>query len=179
MELEPAPIARQSAVACRGTCCYRTVDGQHVVKFSWVSADKWLTEPDLLRATQEKKVKGVAQLAGRRQVAVIADLRSDLRFTKRKRLDSRLHGSGLCFSGSQLGTMPLSDNSGKRKSIIANESFCTKKRRSNSQTSRLSQVQAANESFNRSQGSQSTQRKAHERLPRAHPPGSPFATRIL
>lgn len=168
--LEQVPIARQSAVVCRGTCCYRTIDGKHVAKFSWVSADKRLTEPELLAAAHEKNVKGVAQLVGQKRVASVAELREDLTFTKRKRLVSRQYRAGASSSGSTLATTPISDNPGtrrKRKSFGANESFSAKRSRSNSQASRLSQVHGANDSFNESRGSQLSEGEA------------PFTNRVL
>jgi len=37
LKLEASPFVVHLAIVCRGTCCYRTEDQKHVVKFSWRS----------------------------------------------------------------------------------------------------------------------------------------------
>ncbi|KAK5077425.1 hypothetical protein LTR70_010265 [Exophiala xenobiotica] len=50
-QLEDFPFFKQPAIVCRGTTCYRTTDGKHVVKFSW-RADKQRSEVDHLTEAQ-------------------------------------------------------------------------------------------------------------------------------
>ena len=163
LQIETHPIAWQRAIACRGTSCFRTIDHKNVVKFSWISASRWLTEPDLLKAAQEKNVKGVARLIGYKRVISTGELRDGLTFSRRRRryLQSRTRKSGVSFSGSQLATTQLEDEAEtvekKRKSEDSGGGSTAKKSRSNSQTSRLSQVYEAGDSFNDSQPSQPSQ----------------------
>jgi hypothetical protein len=168
LALDPKPIARQAAVVGRGTSCYLTVDGNSVAKLSWVSAGKSPAEADLLKRAHEKQVKGAPSLIGHRRGVNTSKLRAPLIFTKKRRIEGRQYnmhrqGSNVSFS-SQFASLPISDGERKRKSIDAGESF-SKKSRSNSQVSRLSQVHEAEASFNESQASQAT--------------GEPFVDRVL
>ncbi|KAL8701871.1 MAG: hypothetical protein Q9201_004678, partial [Fulgogasparrea decipioides] len=79
LELDPNPIARQPAIACRATCCYRTTDGEHVIKFSWVS-DRRVPEADHLKAA--RNVPGVARLCGHRRITSIDEIRKGLIFSQ-------------------------------------------------------------------------------------------------
>lgn len=161
LQMETPPIARQGAVVGRGTSCFRTTDHDNVLKFSWVSANRWLTEPDLLKAAREKNVKGVARLVGYKRIASTGELRTGLVFSRKRQMQSRLRKSDASFSGSQLATMPLSDEAEfaekKRKPEDPGEGSSAKKSRSNSQTSKLSQVYEAGDSCNHSQASQASQ----------------------
>ena len=172
LQMENQPIARQGAICGRGTSCYRTIDRQKVIKFSWPHASRWLTEPELLRAAQERKVKGVARLVGYMRITSVGELRSDLKFSNRRHMQSRIRKSGASFSGSRLATMPLSDESQvlerKRKSTDPENASYAKKSRSNSQASRLGQVYEAKGSVNSLQASQT-----------ARPSSEPFINRVL
>ncbi|EEQ89759.2 hypothetical protein RJZ56_001748 [Blastomyces dermatitidis] len=86
LRLQPKPIAVQSAVVCRGTCCFLAnrpgipnSDGESVVKFSWMSARR-RPEVDLLRLAHQRGVKGVAKVIGQGTVTSIAELRDGLSF---------------------------------------------------------------------------------------------------
>ncbi|KAL9098173.1 MAG: hypothetical protein Q9163_006116 [Psora crenata] len=86
LQLDPAPIAYQRAIVCRGTSCFRAKtpssrNFQYVAKFSWVS-DKRRPEADLLRLARERGVKGVAKLFGHYRITSIADMREGLKFGK-------------------------------------------------------------------------------------------------
>lgn len=147
LQMETLPIAHQRAVVGRATSCFRTTDHNNVVKFSWVSANRWLTEPDLLKAAREKNVKGVARLISYKRIASTGELRTGLAFSRKRQMQSRLRKSGALFSGSQLATMPLSDEAEfvekKRKPEDPGDGSSAKKSRSNSQTLRLSQASQA------------------------------------
>ena len=175
LQIETSPIAKQCAIVCRGTSCFLTTDHKNVAKFSWISASRWLTEPDLLKIAQEKNVKGVARLLGYKRIISTGELRDGLTFSRRRQQISRTRKSGVSFSGSQLVTMPLSDESQslekKRKSPDPEDAPSAKKSRSNSQTSRLSQVYEAGDSFNDSQPSQPSQA--------AQPANDRFVDRVL
>ena len=148
LQLESWPIARQAAIVGRGTSCYRTADSKVVVKFSWVSASRSPTEPDLLRLARQKKVKGVPRLIGQRQTSTIGELRSSLTFAKKRQLHGRLARSEASFS-SQFEMLFLTDEAtpGKKRKSIDASAGSQKKSRSNTQASKLSQVHEAG-SFN-------------------------------
>ena len=183
LQLETRPIARQAAVVGRGTSCYRTIDHKNVVKFSWVSASRSPTEPDLLTLARERKVQGIPRLIGHRRTISTGELRSLLTFSKRRRLQSRQRRIDASFS-SHFGSLPFSDETGegkKRKSTDADQGSSTKKSRSNSQASKLSQVHEAGDSFNDSQSSftsQATNEKFVDRVlcyQATRPAGRPLA----
>ncbi|KAK3177211.1 hypothetical protein OEA41_008540 [Lepraria neglecta] len=98
LQLEPALIAYQRAIVCRGTSCFRasipsSKDPRYVVKFSWTS-DMRQPEVDLLRLARERGVEGVAKLFGDYRITSIADMREGLTFgniagNKRKPVGSR------------------------------------------------------------------------------------------
>ncbi|KAF1819704.1 uncharacterized protein K489DRAFT_412416 [Dissoconium aciculare CBS 342.82] len=173
VELDVRPIARTAAIVGRGTSCYSARNGKTVVKFSWVSAGKSPTEPELLKLANERGVKGAPRLIGHQHDISTGEMRSPLLFSKRRRVEGRRWAAGrqphsLSFSG-QLASLPLSDDGKKkRKSIDQEQAPNTKKSRSNSQASRLSQVHEANASFNDSQQSQAIA-----------PTDEPFVDRVL
>lgn len=142
LEIETKPIAWQRAAVGRGTSCYRTADQKAVVKFSWPSAQKYLSEPDLLRQADEKNVKGVVKLIGCQKLANISDLRSGMTFRRRRQVEGRdrmLEKTG-SFSGSQFASISLADGSSrekKHKHDDEEESPPSKKPRSNSLASGL------------------------------------------
>ncbi|KAK3045430.1 hypothetical protein LTR09_012970 [Extremus antarcticus] len=169
LQLDPKPIARQAAVVGRGTSCYPIQDREGVVKFSWVSASKSPTEPDLLKLANERSVKGVPRLVGYRRAISTSEMRSPLVFSKKRHMEGRQwcshrRQSQASFS-SQLASLPLSDEGKKRKSTGPDESS-SKKPRSNSQTSKLSQVYEASKSF-------------HESPQASHTAIEPFVDRVL
>ena len=172
LQLENHPIARQGAIVGRGTSCYRTVDQKRVIKFSWPNASRWPTEPGLLRAAQERKVKGVVRLGGYMRVTSVGELRTGLKFSSKRYMLSRIRRSGTSFSGSQLATEPLFDepqvSEKKRKFPDPEVASGAKKSRLNSRISRLSQVYGAKDIVNNPQASQTT-RSANE----------PFIDRVL
>ena len=146
LQLDSRPIARQAAIVGRGTSCYPTVDGKGVAKFSWVSASRTPTEPDLLALAHERGVEGVPHLIGHRRIIHTSALRSQLRFPRKRQIRGRLGGNASFTS--QTGSLQLTSSTGdgkKRKSIDAPGS--QKKSRSNSQASKLSQVYEAGGSF--------------------------------
>ena len=161
LQMENNPIARQAAIVGRGTSCYRTFDQESVIKFAWPDASRWLTEPQLLRAAQEKKVKGVARLGGYKRITSVSEHRACLKFKQKRQMQSRQRKSGASVPGSQSATMPLSDEprvlGGKRESTDSEDASCVKKSRSNSQTSRLSQVHGAKGSVNNPRASKTTE----------------------
>ena len=146
LELEPQPIAMQPAIACRATCCYLTVDGKCVVKFSW-QPDMRIPEVEYLRAAH--KIKGVAQLVGHRRITSIGELRHGLVFHKKRQIHCRLDRTRSLFSQYQTASLPTANDSfreGKRQSEGGAEGQPRKKLRPNSQASRLSlEYRAANE----------------------------------
>jgi len=173
IELESRPIARTAAIVGRSTSCYPACDGRTVVKFSWVSAGKSPTEPELLKLANERGVKGAPRLIGYQHDTSTGAMRSPLLFSRLRRIEGRRWASGrqqhsASFSG-QLASLPQSDDGNKkRRSIDETQAPNTKKSRSNSQASRLSQVQEADASFDDSQQAQT--------LP---PTNEPFVDRVL
>ena len=149
LQLEPKPFVKQRAVVCRGTNCYRTHDQASVVKFSWTS-DKRKPEAELLRLARERSVKGIASLRGYRRITSIEEMRKGLIFTTPHHF--RVTSPTSSFSSSQ---SPSGDPRslrafrhisideivhGKRKSDDNAMAMPSKKSRSNSQRSRLSQA---------------------------------------
>ena len=150
LQLDPAPIAYQRAIVCRGTSCFRakipsSKNFQYVAKFSWVS-NKRRPEAELLRLARERGVEGVARLFGHHQITSIAEMREGLTF-----------GKAYAFRNTTLSPKPsvsqpqslLSQSFGqtcslgttgdlpkKRKSVDARGSS-SKKSRSNSQMTSL------------------------------------------
>ena len=147
LQLEPIPIARQRAIVCRGTSCFRawtpsSENLQYVAKFSWVSA-KRQPEADLLRLARERGVEGVAKLFGHHRITSIAEMREGLTFGKPYAFQNTTLSPTSSFSQSQsllpqsfgqicsLGT--AGDLPKKRKSVDAGGSP-SKRSRSNSQS---------------------------------------------
>ena len=147
LQLDPAPIAYQRAIVCRGISCFRaktpsSKNFQYVAKFFWVS-DKRQPEADLLRLARERGVKGVAKLFGHYRITSIADMREGLTFGKPYAFRSTTLSPASSFSQSQsllprsfgqicsLGT--AGDLPKKRKSVDAGGSP-SKRSRSNSQS---------------------------------------------
>ncbi|KAL8663744.1 MAG: hypothetical protein Q9168_008038, partial [Polycauliona sp. 1 TL-2023] len=147
LQLDPAPIAYQRAIVCRGTSCFRaktpsSKNFQYVAKFSWVS-DKRQPEADLLRLARKRGVEGVARLFGHHRITSIADMREGLTFGKPYAFRNTTLSPASSFSQSQsllsqsfgqhfalgaAGELPK-----KRKSVDAGESP-SKRSRSNSQS---------------------------------------------
>ena len=157
LQIETNPIALQRAIVCHGTSCFLTTDHKNVVKFSWVPASRWLTEPDLLKIAREKNVKGVARLLGHKRIISTRDLRDGLNFSmsksKKRSLQSRTKKSGVLDSRPIITS--LSEK--KSKSPEKEDAPLAKNPRLNCQVSRLSQVYEANGSSNNSQALQTTQ----------------------
>ncbi|KAL8897148.1 MAG: hypothetical protein Q9207_007359 [Kuettlingeria erythrocarpa] len=105
LQLDPAPIAYQRAIVCRGTSCFRAKTSssencQYVAKFSWVS-DKRQPEADLLRLAHKRGVEGVARLFGHHQITSIADMREGLTFGKPYAFRNTTMSPSSSFSRSQ------------------------------------------------------------------------------
>ena len=149
LQLDPAPIAYQRAILCRGTSCFRaktpsSKNSQYVAKFSWVS-DKRRPEADLLRLARERGVEGVAKLFGHHRITSIAEMGEGLTFGKPYAFRNTTLSPASSFSRSQsllpqpfgqirsLGT--ARDLPKKRKSVDAGGSP-SKRSRSNSQLHR-------------------------------------------
>ena len=146
--LDDKPIAFQRAIICRGTTCYRakrrhSKSWEFVVKFSWRS-DKRRAEGELLKLAKERKVWGVAQLFGHRDLESIADLRRGLQFGKpqtfRAAMKNSINQSLSVTSNSflnGLGINPLSSSSSGRKRKRQEETPATAQaKRSRSESSR-------------------------------------------
>lgn len=144
LQLENQPIACRRAIVGRSTSCYPTQDRQGVVKFSWTSASRSPTEYDLLKLAKERSVRGIPRLVGYRRVVTIGELRSPLAFSKKRHMKGRQSGS--TSLSTQSGSLPLSDEETKRKFTDPDQGS-SKKARSNSRASKLSQVNEA-DSFN-------------------------------
>ena len=149
LQLESQPIACQAAIVGRGTSCYPTTDGKSVAKFSWVSACRTPTEPDLLALAHTRMVKGIPRMIGHRRIIYTSALRSHLTFSKKRQIHGRLAGSNASFT-SQTGSLQLSSETaeGKKRKSTDTTPESQKKSRSNSQASKLSQVYEAGDSFN-------------------------------
>jgi hypothetical protein len=146
IQLKQDPMVIQRAIVCRGTNCYRSTDGKHVVKFSWTS-DKRPPEADHLRLARKKGVKGVAGLLGYHRITSIEELRYGLtfpapyhfRFTLTKRLvlvSAVPSQSRRSFGPSKSSSVADNNTSSKRKSD-SDVATPSKRSRSNSQGSEL------------------------------------------
>ena len=87
-QLENAPFFKQRAITCRGTSCYRTIDGQHVVKFAWRPDKRWSEVEHLTRA---RGIKGTPTLKGSVTISSINELRAGLKFRKLRDLGCTAH----------------------------------------------------------------------------------------
>ena len=127
-------MVRQRAIVCRGTTCYGTQNNQ-VAKFSWAS-DKRKLEAEQLKLAEQRGVKGVARLVAYRQITTIVELREGLEFPERH----PFRGETVHFEDPPSATGSTNTSSHKRESSSDNTSDNAsgpKKRRSNSQKSRL------------------------------------------
>lgn len=75
LQLEKELFFKQSAIACRGTTCYHTTDGQHVIKFAWPPNKHW-SEAD--RLSKARGVEGVPTPRGSRTLTTLSELRAGL-----------------------------------------------------------------------------------------------------
>lgn len=80
-EIRETPIARQSAIVPRATCCCYTADYKSVLKFAWQSP-KRASEAEFLKAAHE--IKGVVQLVASGEITTIKKLRAGLTFQKKR-----------------------------------------------------------------------------------------------
>lgn len=146
LQLEATPIFSQNAIACRGTSCFRTVDGSNVVKLSW-RPDKKRSEADHL--SMARGVKGIPVLIGWRNVTTIEDLRKGLEIKVSKGLGHSVHDRSTdspkasSTSQSTQALAKLNVSSAKRKSSFT-EDGTPRKRHSSSQKSNLHQEVLAN-----------------------------------
>lgn len=127
-------MVRQRAIVCCGTTCYKTQNSE-VAKFSWAS-DKRKPEAEQLKLAEQRGVKGVARLVAHRQITTIAELRDGLEFSKHHKFQQEI----VYFHRPPLTTASIKTLSLKRKSSFNNASdnaSASKKRRPNSQKSRL------------------------------------------
>lgn len=80
-------MARQKAVVCRGTTCFRT-RSDHVAKFSWASEKRKL-EVEQLKLAEKKGVKGLARVVAHRQITTVAQLRVVSRLLRATQIPER------------------------------------------------------------------------------------------
>ncbi|MCJ1422598.1 hypothetical protein MMC29_000478 [Sticta canariensis] len=146
LQLDPAPIAYQRAIVCRGTSCFRakipsSKNFQYVAKFSWVS-DRRRPQAELLGLARKRGVEGVASLFGHRHITSIAEMREGLKFDKPNAFRNMTLSPASSFSQSQsflsksfkhLGRLGATELPRKRKSVDAGGST-SKRSRSNSQS---------------------------------------------
>ncbi|KAI9803914.1 MAG: hypothetical protein M1825_001794 [Sarcosagium campestre] len=147
LQLEAPPIFSQNAIACRGTSCFRTVDGTKVVKLSW-RPDKRRSEVDHL--TMARGVKGIPTLVGSRNVTTIEDLRMGLEFRNPKFLQQLVHDRSndslqSAFTGKSTQGLAKLDTSSNKRKYSSTEYATSKKRGSSSQKSNLRQEVPAND----------------------------------
>lgn len=140
LQLKVPPIFSTNAIACRGTSCFRTVDGTKVVKLSW-RPDKRRSEVDHL--AMGRGVKGMPTLVGSRNVTAIEDLRKGLEFKSLRDLGHSVHDrstDSLQSSFTSQSTQALAKlnmSSTKRKSSFTDDA--TSRKRHSSQKSNLQQ----------------------------------------
>ncbi|KAK5093393.1 hypothetical protein LTS08_008924 [Lithohypha guttulata] len=140
-QLELSPFFKQSAIACRGTTCYRTTDGKHVVKFSW-GPDKQRSEVDHLAKAQG--VRGIPTSAGASTVTTINELHAGLRIRKLRDLGHAVHertvdASQLSFTSQSTQQLESLSVSGTKRKATQRGGSPPKRSRSNSQPSSLCQ----------------------------------------
>ncbi|KAL9024104.1 MAG: hypothetical protein Q9196_006756 [Gyalolechia fulgens] len=140
LQLEATPIFSQNAIACRGTLCFRTVDGTTVVKFSW-RPDKKRSEVDHL--TMARGVKGIPALVGSYNVTTIEDLRKGLDIKFPKDLGHSVHDRSIdspqsSFTSQSTQALAKLNMGSKRKSGFTEDAPPTK-RHSSGQKSYLQQ----------------------------------------
>ncbi|CCU74249.1 serine/threonine-protein kinase Sgk2 [Blumeria hordei DH14] len=78
--LELGHFLNRELIVSRGTTCYRTMDGENLVKFSWRDPEN-KSEAELLLAAQN--VNGVLNLLGSRDITSIGKLRNGLVFPRK------------------------------------------------------------------------------------------------
>ncbi len=133
LQLDLEPIARQRAIVCRGTSCYRARDvgseaSKYVVKFSWRS-DKRAPEGYLLRLAKDRGVEGVAQLvAYKDKIASIEDMRSGLSFGKPYRYRASANASS-SFDSRSLSRLVLTRSASQAHGLGIKESSSSQKRK--------------------------------------------------
>ena len=140
LQLDTPPIFSQNAIICRGTSCFRTVDGTKVVKLSW-RPDKRRSEVDHLTVT--RGVKGMPTLVGSCNVTTIGDLREGLKFKSLKNLGHSVHDRSTespqsSFTSQSTQVLAKLSMSSKRRSSFT-EDITPRKRHSSSQKSNLQQ----------------------------------------
>ncbi|MCJ1251832.1 hypothetical protein MMC30_009070 [Trapelia coarctata] len=159
IQLERDPMVIQRAIVCRGTSCYRSKDGDHVVKFSWTS-DKRPPEADHLRLAREKGVQGVAGLLGYHRITSIERLRHGLtfpapnhfRFTSPSAsFSSQQSHLGLAQSFGSFQSFSIADNTLRKRKSDDNVATPLKRSRSNSQRSKLNLEHKANQALGTTQ----------------------------
>ncbi|KAK6365863.1 hypothetical protein LTR64_008699 [Lithohypha guttulata] len=138
-QLEDDPFFKQPAIACRGTTCFRTTDGKHVVKFSW-RADKQQSEVDHLRKAQG--IRGVPTLAGATTITTINELRSGLKIRKLRDLGHTVYeksvgASQLSFTSQSAQQLESLSVSGTKRKTSQQGGSPPKRSRSNSLRSNL------------------------------------------
>lgn len=123
-ELDPEPIARSRAIACRATTCFlaKPVSSKsydNVIKMSWTS-DLRPPETDLLQKANDSGVKGLARLiAFQNEITSIKKLRKGLTFTKRYRFRDVAGSFSISMSQSQAPSQSVSRLNGL--SIVSND----------------------------------------------------------
>ncbi|CAD6502810.1 BgTH12-05400 [Blumeria graminis f. sp. triticale] len=78
--LDPMHFVNREQIVSRGTTCYRTMDGDNLVKFAWRDPEQ-KSEAELLQAAQN--VNGVLKLLGWRDITSISKLRNGLVFSRK------------------------------------------------------------------------------------------------
>jgi hypothetical protein len=144
LKLEASPFTTQRSIVSRGTTCYRTADGNQVVKFSWRSANR-RSEPEHLSAS--RGVPGIAKLNGSRDITSIAALRDGLTFSKAPRkLVSAVFGnsidpSKLSFTSQSAQELESLTIGGTKRSSDSGDERAPKRSRSQPKSSLRQEVQ--------------------------------------
>ncbi|KID96855.1 serine/threonine-protein kinase Sgk2, partial [Metarhizium majus ARSEF 297] len=133
LKLDKAMV-RQRAIVCRGTTCYEAQNSQ-VAKFSWAS-DKRKLEAEQLKLAEQRGVKGVARVVAHRQITTIAVLREGLEFPKHHRFRNEANFSEDLPPAT--ASTHTSDHKRKSSDDASDNTSGSKKRRPNSQKSKLS-----------------------------------------
>ncbi|KAK5080411.1 hypothetical protein LTR05_008660 [Lithohypha guttulata] len=140
-QIQDKPFFQQPAIACRGTTCYRSMDGKHVIKFSW-RPDKAQSEVEHL--TRAQGIKGVPKLVGSSTITTIDELRSGLRIKKLRDLghivyEKSVDSAQLSFTSQSTQQLESLSVSGVKRKAVHRDESPPKRSRSNSQRSHLSQ----------------------------------------
>jgi Fungal protein kinase len=146
IQVEHQPMAKQRAIVCRGTTCYRSKGGKRVVKLSWPS-DLRPLEAEHLRWARDSGIKGVASLFGHHDITSVGEMREGLTFPPPYRFRCTPLSASTSFSESQsqvtlsrsfgaFQSLGISQTSlGKRKSVDR-VPRASKRSRSNSHVSK-------------------------------------------